>query len=152
MANLYSAGVTKVTAAAAGQIAVLWPTAAVRAGIREIGVFMGSAPASGPEIQLGRPANTPSGALTGVLGQALDVADVAAVSTLVTLFGTTAPTAPTNPLIRMTLPPSIGAGMVWRWEPGEMIVPASVGASAGLMLWQATALAVTYFCYVKWSE
>lgn len=148
MTQLYEGGTQKVTTAAAGPIITILSGAASRPDVREIGIFMASAPATGPTIGVGRPAAVGAGAATGVLGQATDVSDPAAVTTIVTSFATTQPTAPTIPLRRMTLPAVIGAGIVWVWAPNELNIP----TSGNLVVWQYSALAVTYEVYVKFEE
>lgn len=148
MTQLYSVGLQKVTGAAAGPIATFLAGSATRPDIREIGVFVASAPATGPTVGLGRPAAAGAGAATGSLGQALDPADPAATSTWVTSFATTQPTAPTVFFNRMTMPNVIGAGMVWTFGINEL----AVAASGNLVLWQVSALAVTYEVYIKFEE
>jgi hypothetical protein len=146
MTQLYEAGVTKTTAAAAGPIVTLLAGAASRPDIREIGIFVSSAVAA--TIGIGRPAAVGAGAATGTLGQATDQADPVSTCTLTTSFATTQPTAPTNFMRRMGLPGTIGAGIVWVWEPQAFNIP----ASGNLVIWQISALAVTFDLYVKWEE
>lgn len=146
MGNRYEVGLQKTTGAAAGPIVTLVTAAGSRAVIREIGIFATTAVAS--DIGIGRPAAVGAGAATGTLGQALDSADVAAVTTLATSFATTQPTAPTNVFRRFQLPATIGAGVVFVWEPQEFILP----ISANLVIWQFSAAAVTFDAYVKWAE
>jgi hypothetical protein len=146
MSHLYEVGLAKTTTNAAGPIVTLVTAASPRAEIREIGVFATTAVAG--EVGLGRPAAVGVGALTGSLGQALDAADVAAASTLVTSFATTQPTAPTVPFRRIQLPGTVGAGVVWVWEPGALLV----AVSANLVVWQFSAAAVGYDCYMKFVE
>ena len=117
-----------------------------RAIIREIGISATTAVAG--EVGIGKPAAAGVGTLTGTLGQALDQADTAAVTELVTSFGTTQPTAPASPYRRFQLPAVIGAGIVWVWDPNTFIIP----VSANLVLWQFSAVAVTYDFYVAWAE
>lgn len=148
MTQLYMAGVQKVTGAAAGPIATLVAPSTTRPDIREIGIFVASAPATGPTVGFGRPAAVGAGAATGALGQATEPADPAALCTLAASFATTQPTAPAVPMARITLPPSIGAGMVWTFDPNTM----AVAQSGNLVLWQFSALAVTYEVYMKWEE
>ncbi len=148
MTQLYMAAVQKVTGAAAGPIATLVAASTSRPDIREIGVFVSSVPASGPTIGIGRPAAVGAGAATGALGQATEPADPAALCTLAASFATTQPTAPSVPMARLSLPPAIGAGMVWTFDPNTL----AVAQSGNLVLWQFTALAVTYDVYVKWEE
>lgn len=148
MTQLYEAALQKVTGAAAGPIATLLTTAGSRPDIREIGIFVSSAPATGPTIGVGRPAAIGTGVATGVLGQATDHADLAAVCTLTSSFATTQPTAPSNFMRRISLPNAIGAGIIWTWEINGLNVP----ASGNFVIWQASALAVTYDVYVRWEE
>ena len=149
MTQLYMAALQKVTGAAAGPIATLLAPAGARPDIREIGIFVASAPATGPTIGFGRPAAVGAGGASGgLLGQATEPADPAATCTLAPAFVTTQPTAPAIPMTRITLPPSIGAGMVWTFNPQEL----AVAQSGNLVLWQFSALAVTYEVYMKWEE
>lgn len=147
MTQLYEAGIQRVTGAAAGNIATLVASASSRPDIREIGLFLSSAPATGPTIGIGRPAAAWATPTMTPLGQATDQADPVATCALVTA-GATAPTAPTVFTRRISLPNVIGAGIVWTWEPNSLNVP----VSGNLVIWQVTALAVTYDLYVKWEE
>jgi hypothetical protein len=146
VAHLYEVGLAKTTGAAAGPITTLVTAAGARAEIREIGVFQTTGVAG--EVGLGRPAAAGTGTLTGSLGQALDAADAASVTELVTSFGTLQPTAPTIPFRRIQLPGTVGAGVVWVWEPGALLV----AVSAQLVVWQFSALAVGYDVYMKYVE
>jgi len=146
MAHVYEAGVAHTTGAAAGHVATVVTTAAERVEIMEIGVFATTAVAG--EVGLGRPAAIGTGTTGGQLGVAMDSADVAATASLTGAFGTLQPTAPTNIMRRIQLPAVIGAGVVWTWNRGEFIVP----VSANLCVWQFSAAAVGYDCYVKWYE
>lgn len=146
MTQLYEAGVTKTTGAAAGPIATLLGPSSLRLDIREIGIFVSSAVAS--TIGIGRPAAVGAGAATGTLGQALDLADGASLSTLTTSFATTQPTAPTNFMRRLSLPATVGAGVAWIWEPMAL----KLAASGNLVIWQISTAAVTFDLYVKWAE
>jgi hypothetical protein len=146
MAHLYAAGVTKTTGAAAGPIATVLTAAGSRGEILEIGVFIASAVAA--DIGIGRPAANGVGGATGVVVQAEDSNDVAGVTTLVSSFATTQPTAPTNPMRRISLPATIGAGIIWSWNPSELMVP----VSSNFVIWQFTAVAVAYNCYVRVRE
>lgn len=148
MTQMYEIGLQKVTSAAAGPIVTLLSASTARPDIREIGIFVASAPATGPTVGIGRPAANGSGTATGSLGQATDVADPAATSTLVTSFGTTQPTAPTNFMRRIALPPTIGAGVIWTWEPNMF----NMAVSSNLVLWQVSSLAVTYEVYIRFEE
>lgn len=146
MTQLYSAGVTKVTTAAAGPIATLVAPSTCRPDVREIGLFVSSAVA--PVIGLGRPAAVGAGALTGSLGQAMDPNDPAATCTLTTSFATTQPTAPAIPLYRMSLPAVVGAGFVWTFGVNEL----TISPSGNFVIWQFSAAIVTYDLFAKWEE
>lgn len=145
MARIYEAGATKTTTAAAGPIVT--PIAGTRrASILEIGVFATTAVAG--EVGLGRSAGTAAGALTGTLVQAGDPSDEAGTATLTTTFATTQPTAPSNFMRRIQLPATIGAGVIWTWAPGELVIPASSLVNP-LTIWQISSAAVTYDVYIK---
>ncbi len=145
MPKIYEAGVAKTTGAAAGPIITI-ATGTRRCSVLEIGVFATTAVAG--EIGIGRPGNTPAGSLTGTLVQAGEVTDEAGTTTATTSWGTTQPTAPANPMRRIQLPAVIGAGIVWTWAPGDLMVPASATANA-IVVWQFSAAAVGYDVYIK---
>lgn len=95
-----------------------------RFSVLEIGIFMGAATAS--TFGLGRPSAigvTPTSPVT-VLAE--DSASPAGTAQGAVAWGT-APTAPAGPnyLRRIGLPNSIGAGIIWTWSPGQLIVPIS---------------------------
>jgi hypothetical protein len=147
VAHLYEVALSHTTSTAAAHIATVVTAAGARAEIREIGVFATTAAAG--EVCLGRPAAAGTGTLsTTALGQALDAADAVSVTNLCTVFGTLQPTAPTVFFRKIQLPALVGAGIVWVWAPGELIVP----VSANLCIWQASAVAVGYDCYIKYVE
>jgi hypothetical protein len=146
MGNRYEVSLQKTTGAAAGPIVTLLTGSGSRVVLRELGIFATTAVAG--EIGLGKPAANGAGTATGTLGQPIDSADVAGLTTLVTSFGTTQPTAPTNFFRRMQLPATIGAGVIWVWEPQEFVIP----ISSNLVVWQISAAAVTYDVYAKWAE
>ncbi len=145
MARVYEAGVSKLTSAAAGPIAT-FIAGTRRASVLELGIFTTTAVAG--EVGIGRAANTAAGALTGTLVQAMDTSDEAGTATLTTTFGTTQPTAPTNFMRRIQLPATIGAGVIWTWAPGELMIPASSLVNP-FTIWQISTAAVTFDVYVK---
>lgn len=145
MTQLYEAGIQRVTGAAAGNIATLVAPSTSRPDIREIGIFNTSGVAC--TIGYGRPAAPWSAPAMTPLGQAADAADPNATCALVT-SGTTAPTAPAVFMRRITLPAVVGSGIIWAFEPQSLNVP----QSGNLVIWQTSALAVTYDLYVKWEE
>lgn len=143
MSRIYEAATNKTTGAAAAPIALI-STGTRRASILEIGVFATTAVAG--EVGIGRPANTPA-TPTSVTVQASDPADEAG-TTLLSNAWVTAPTVPGTAMRRIQLPATIGAGVIWSWAPGELMVPAA-SLAAGIVIWQFTAAAVGYDVYVK---
>jgi hypothetical protein len=139
----YSFGITKTTSTAAAAIATLNTTSSKDARIWEVGISVSTA-VSG-EVGLMRPANTPATPSGGGVGVALDTSSGASVTTIANAWGT-APTAGTA-FRRMVLPATIGAGVIWTFPQG-LVVP----TSAWLVIWQFSALAVTYSCYFEYEE
>jgi hypothetical protein len=155
MGNRYEAalqGTGVVTASTTTAMVTLVTASTSRAVIREIGVSLANAPGLAFDILLGFPAAvgvTPSGT---VLGQALDQSDTAAVTSLATTWSTK-PTAPTVPLRRFTLPNVAGAGVVWVWEPNEMILGVSKNLTVFAVIGgTAETSAPVLNAYFKWSE
>jgi hypothetical protein len=143
----YEAGFVTPAAAAGAAYATIHTAASQRARIREIGLFCNAATAS--SIQLIRPANTPV-ATTSVLGQALDPGDPASVTNCDTAWST-APTISANvPLRKITLPATIGAGVIWSWLPDQPLV---INVSSWLVLWNFGAGAGSVLNgYIAWDE
>lgn len=147
MSKVYEVSLAHTTSTAAAHIATVVTASTSRVEVREIGVFATTAAAG--EVGLGRPAAVGTGGVaTTALGQAMDSADTASVTNLCTHFTTLEPTAPTVFMRRIQLPASVGAGVVWVWGQGELIVP----VSANLCVWQISAVAVGYDVYVKYIE
>jgi hypothetical protein len=146
--QLYEIAQQKTTTAAAGPIFTLTAPSTARPDLRELGIFVSSAPATGPTFGIGRPAANGSGGATGVVGQATDANDPVSTVTMVSSFATTQPTAPTNFFRRISVPPTIGAGVIWTWEPQAL----NIAASGSFVIWQISALAVTWDVYARWEE
>lgn len=151
--HLYEASLAKTTSTAAAPIAVIVP-GALAAGttrmpeIREIGIFNQSGAAA--EIGLGIPAVAGVTPTTSEIVQPLNQLDPAGHTTLVTVH-TTPATAPANFYRRAELQAVAGAGVIWTWAPGEWLLWS--GASVNqVVIWQLSALAVTYDIYVKTCE
>jgi hypothetical protein len=151
--HIYEGGMTKTTGAAAAPFAEII-AAAIAAGkrlpeVREIGIFNQSGVAA--EVGIGRPAAigiTP-GTLTTV--QAMHAADTIAGNTTIAATWGTAPTAPTTFMRRAEIQGVVGAGVIFTWQPGEFTMW-SASAIGTVVLWQISALAVTYDIYVKVAE
>lgn len=148
MTQLFEAAVQKVTGAAAGHLATFLTPSTARPDIREIGIFLSSSPASGPTIGLGRGTGATSGAPTGQTGIATDFNAIASSCQLVSSWATTQPSVPSGYMRRISLPNTIGAGVIWTWEPRALNVP----ASSFLTLWQISAVATTFDMYIRWEE
>ena len=145
--NLYTAGFVTVAAATGAAYATFHTTAANLMRIREIGIFVNAATASSVEIVQ----CTTATASTSVLGQALDQSATTTSISSVDTAWTVAPVIGTNvPLNKITIPATIGSGVIWDWNEGEeLIIPAgkyfalwNFGAGTGSVL----------NGYVKWSE
>ena len=140
----YGNSITKTTGAAAAAICTLSTNASRDARVFEVGIFASTA-VSG-EVGLMRPGNTPGTPSGGQVGAALDNVSGAGSAGLHNTWATTQPTAGTG-MRRIVLPGTIGAGVIWTFPEG-IVIP----ASGFLMLWQYSALAVTYSAYFHYDE
>lgn len=139
----YGNSITKTTGAAAAPIATLSTGASRDVRIFEIGISVSTA-VSG-EVGLMRPANSPTVPTGGQIGSPHD--NIAGAGVAVTANAwTTAPTAGTA-MKRMVLPATIGAGVIWTFPDG-IVLP----VSSYFVVWQFSALAVTYSVYFDYDE
>ena len=144
--GLYSAGIQSVAAVSGAAFATMHTGANLKARIREIGMFVNAATAS--SIGIIRPSNSPA-ASTSALGQAEDSSDPASTVNLDTAWGT-APTVGTNYLRRITIPATIGNGVIWTFNPGEELI---IPVNGFLVFWNfGAATGSVLNMYVKWSE
>ena len=148
-ARQFSAGFVTVAAASGAAYATLHTTAANVARIREIGIFVNAATASSVELVY----TTTASASTSVLGQALDSV-TSGTTTSLSLIDTAwsvAPAVGTNvPQNKITIPATIGNGVIWTWNEGEELI---VQASTYIAFWNFGAGAGSVLnCYCKWSE
>lgn len=147
---IYMLGLQKTTGAAAGPIVTIVP-AALAAGtplaeLREIRVFNQSGVVA--EAGMGIPAAAGTGAVTGGTVQPLSQLAPAGHTQVATSFATTQPTAPANFYDREEMQAVQGAGLIFTYAPGEW--PLWPGAAIPqVVLWQFSALAVTYDVTVK---
>ena len=112
-------------------------SANVRARLIEFGVFLAAATAS--TFGLGRPAAIGVTPTSPVDFQPEDPADPTVASQVQSaLAWGTGPTAPTNFLRRISLPATIGTGIIWTWQNG-LVIP----ASSSLVLWNLAANGVS---------
>lgn len=140
----YGIGVQKVTTAAAGLLCQLRAGAARDLRVFEIGVFAVTAAAG--EVGLIRPSAVGATFTSSAVGAAEDNAAGAGVA-VVDIAATTAPTIGTNYMRRIQLPGSVGAGVIWTFPVGI-----NIPTSGSLVLWQLSALAVTYDAYFQFEE
>lgn len=151
--HLYKVGLQKTTGAAAGPVVTIVP-AALAAGVplaevREIGVTNITGVAG--EIGTGIPAAAGTGTITGGTVQRLGQYNDVGNTQVCTSFGTLQPTAPATFYDRAQVQAVVGAGMIWTYAPGEW--PLWSGAAiAQVVVWQLSALAVTYDVWVKVCE
>jgi hypothetical protein len=142
----YSVADRSASLTAAARLAELRTAAGDRAYIREIGVSVGVAGAS-PTIGLIRPnaiGVTPTSPKTA---QANDPGQPAGTATSAVAWGT-APTLPGTPIYlrRVTLPATLGAGWIWTFGYGELVVPVSSSLLLDLIaLSAATATAIDFY-------
>ena len=131
----YELGVLTTATASASALWEIRTSANVRAKILEIGIFLNAATAS--SIGFGRPGAIGVTPTSPVDFQPEDFADPTVSGQVQSaLAWTTAPTVPTNFLRRISLPATVGAGIIWTFPRG-IVIPVSnsvilwnVGASA----------------------
>ena len=130
----FSLGVRTVSATIAEPCLEIYTAATDRAKILEIGISIVAATAS--VFGLGRPAAMGITPTTPVTLLAEDTGDpVATVKTA--LAWATKPTVPTAFLRRVSLPATIGAGMIWTF-PFGLIIPISFS----IVVWNITAVSL----------
>jgi hypothetical protein len=151
--HIYEGAWTYTSGAAAHSIGEIIP-ATMAAGkrppeIREMGIFNQSGVAA--QIGTGRPAAIGVTPATEVTVQAGDSIDVIAGNTVIAASWATPPTVPATFMRRADLQAVPGAGVIWTWLPGEFVLWSGSAVST-LVIWQISALAVTYDLYVKVAE
>lgn len=118
--------------------------------IKEIGIFVVTAPTTAPLFALARPSNTPAGGTTLGTIQKMDPADAAATASC---FGTTWTTTPTlaAPYLKLAgLPATAGTGLIWTF-PDPLVVPLS-GSLIIANLNAAGASLGSFGFYLTWAE
>lgn len=130
----YELGVNTTVATTTAAAAELRAASGTPYRLRECGITLAAATAS--TYGLGRPAAvgvTPTSPITVL---AANPSDPAGASAHAVAWGT-GPTVPTQFLRRITLPATIGAGIVWTWPAESLIVgPGNAAAAvASLVIW-----------------
>jgi hypothetical protein len=151
--DLYEVGWTYTSGAAAHAIGEIIP-GTLAAGtripeIRELGIFNVSGVAA--ELGMGRPAAIGVTPGTLVTDQSADSTNFIAGDTKVAASWGTAPTVPGTYMRRFELPAVVGAGVIFTWNQSEFKLWSGAAIST-IVLWQISALAVTYDCYIKVAE
>lgn len=143
----YSASATKTSGAAAGWVFQIRQAATTRdLKLYEIGLF--STTAAAGTYGLVRSLTTGTTFTTSVTGVAEDTQFAAATGVIDTVI-TTAPTpVSTTAFFRTAVfPATLGSGVIWTFPTG-IVMP----ASAAVMIYQTTAVAVGLSMYAAWDE
>lgn len=120
----YSIGFTKASISAAGAIVDLGTAATDRAKIIEIGWTISAMTGTTPVMSVGLSRSTAIGTRTSPTTLlAEDAGDPAGTTTSATAWSV-APTLATTPLRRLAVN-AVGAGIVWSWPVGALVVPVS---------------------------
>lgn len=151
--HIYEGAWTYTSGAAAHAIGEIIP-ATLAAGkrmpeIREIGIFNQSGVAA--QIGIGQPAAIGVTPGTQTTVQAINTSDTIAGNTKIAASWGTAPTVPGTFMRRADLQAVQGAGVIWTWLPGEFVLWSGSAVST-LVVWQISAVAVTYDLYLKCTE
>lgn len=131
--SVYSLSVLTTNVTTGNACLEILTAAGERAYVRELGLTLNAATAS--TFGLGRPAAigvTPTSPITFLAQE--NTTDVA-LTKMATAWGT-GPTIPANFLRRISLPATIGAGIVWPFGPREFVIP----VSASIILWNLSAV------------
>lgn len=151
--HIYEVGWTYTSGAAAHAIGEIIPATLATAKrppeIREIGIFSQSGVAA--IVGTGRPAAIGVTPGTEVTVQAGDSIDTIAGNTVVAASWGTAPTAPSTFMRRADIQALQGAGVIWTWGQGELVLWSGATINT-LVVWQISTAAVTYDMYVKVAE
>ena len=124
---------TSATGSAAACLEVR-TTSTDRARIMEVGITINAATAS--VFGLGRPAAIGVTPTTPVTVLAEEPAEAAGTCTTALAWGT-GPTVPTNFFRRVSLPATVGAGIVWTFPRGLII-----SISSSIVVWNITTVSV----------
>ena len=116
--------------------------------ILEIGVSLGAATAT--NVALYRSTAQGVGGAGLLTGRTLDPRSRAASASVAANAFTTAPTfVATDMLRRFHLPAAIGAGLIWAWNPGELVLAVSTSL---VLVTPTIAGAAAISSYAKWTE
>ena len=123
----------------------LYATAAVRPQILEIGVSNTTATAADIGVARATTTGTQGAGLTEIATSDDSKAIIA------TAFQThTADATLTGPIVAWRLGAAVGAGVVWRWGPGEFVLNAAT--TAGVVIYCPTGTGQICDFWIKWLE
>lgn len=140
----YQLAATKTSGAAAGMICQLRTGSGRDLRVYEVGVTATTAAAG--TVGLIRPTAVGAGFTSVGPGQPIDPVSGAGVA-VVDTAATTAPTIGSIYMRRVSLPATVGAGVIWTFPDG-LVVP----ISSSMALWQTSAAAVGYAVYWYFDE
>lgn len=126
---LYSVGQSKAAPATGTCIAMIRPGSSNDVSVREIGVFNSTAVATSVGLIRSLTSGTPS---TSTLVQS-DIPGLTAGATNLDTAWSAQPTISTIYLRKLVLPATIGAGIIWTFEPRDLII--RNGATTQVCLW-----------------
>lgn len=144
----YELGIRTTVATTAAAAAELRSASGNIVKVLEVGITLALGTAS--TYGLGRPAAvgvTPTSPITVL---ATNPSETAGTATTAVAWGT-GPTVPANFFRRITLPATIGAGIIWTWPPAKFIIgPGNAAAAvASIVVWNlATNSAATDLYFV----
>lgn len=138
MARYQVAGISS-TLAAAGNFFDIRTTSTDRVRVLEIGVFQSAATASTIFVARSTTLGTASTTVVPVAGEPGDAAATALVGTAWSV----APASTAVPVRRINFPANVGAGVIWTFGLGDLVVP----VSASLLVYStAAAAALNFHC------
>jgi hypothetical protein len=117
-------------------------------------MFYVTAPTTSGALGLQRSTALGTGAITAVVGQAHDTGEPATNAQVETAWATAAPTTANNYLKSWASAPTIGNGMVWRFDEGNgLLVPLGNTATGEIVICNLLGTAPgTMEFYVTWDE
>lgn len=150
---IYQANFSIIGVNAADQVLFNLKTAASdRAILREVGMFISTAPTTAPQYGLKRMNAVGTGAITVATPMLSDAADGTAATGLETAWATTRPTVVTAAGGRLaSVANAIGNGVIFDFTNRPIVVPVSAGI-CGVVINASGATVGAHVGYVVWEE
>ena len=143
----YQVSVTTPAAAASAPFATIRAGASSRVRLLELGIFLNAATATSVALIRATNAFVPT---TSIIGQPYDTNDPASIANVDTAWSTAPTVTVANSMRRIALPATIGAGVIWTFDPMLAVGPAG---TAGLVLWNFGSSAGSALnVYAAWEE